>query len=142
MKENPILLVEDDAVDKLSVQRAFKKLHILNKLYIAENGVEALKMLRGDGMAKLDPTPQIILLDLNMPIMGGIEFLLQMRDDPELHSIEVIVLTTSNWYNDKIKAFDLGISGYIVKPVTQSNLIMAIQTTQEAYWLRGELTFP
>src|SRR4028119_2525748 len=92
-----ILLVEDDEVDVMNVQRAFKKNNIKNPLYIANNGLEALVMLRGNGNPPLVPPEQrIILLDLNMPKMNGIEFLRKLRADPELRLIPVIVLTTSN----------------------------------------------
>lgn len=133
---NPVFLVEDNQVDAMSVERAFKKLKIRNYLYRAENGVDALAMLRGeDGFEALDPVPGIILLDLNMPKMGGIEFLLELRNERRFDTTEVIVLTTSNWYNDKIRTFDLGISGYLVKPVKDSNLYAATLTIRKDYWL-------
>ena len=100
-----ILLVEDDAVDVMNVQRAFKKNNIKNPLAVAGNGLEALCMLRGEeGFAKISPRPQIILLDLNMPKMNGLEFLKELRQDPELRSISVFVMTTSNDDRDRIEA--------------------------------------
>src|SRR5258705_9098592 len=93
----PILLVEDDHIDVMNVERAFKKNNITNPLYIANNGIEALDMLRGtEGREKVKPIPRIILLDINMPKMNGIEFLRELRADPELHSISVFIMTTSN----------------------------------------------
>ena len=133
---NPILLVEDNEVDVITVQRAFKKLNIQNKIYVVQDGVEALRLLQGyKETPPLRPIPSIILLDLNMPRMGGIEFLLELQNHDFQQQIEVIVLTTSNWYNDKIKAFDLGIAGYLVKPVKQENLRAIIRTIRPDYWL-------
>lgn len=130
---NPILLVEDSDVDVMSVKRAFRQLKIKNSLHIATDGYEGLDMLSGD--SPLDPIPQIILLDLNMPKMGGIEFLLELRQHERFQNIDVVVLTTSNWYNDKIRTFDLGISAYLVKPVKQANLYATILTVNRNYWL-------
>ena len=87
-----ILLVEDDEVDIMNVQRAFKKNKITNSLYIARNGVEALEMLRNN---QISPLPRIILMDINMPKMGGIETLQQIRLDPVLKSISVFIMTYS-----------------------------------------------
>lgn len=103
-----LLLVDDDEVDVMTVRRAFKKNNITNPFYIASNGLEALAMLRGEGDSP--PIPQerrLILLDLNMPKMGGIEFLRELRADPKLRLIPVIVLTTSNEDKDKVEAYNL-----------------------------------
>lgn len=104
MTENlvTILLVEDDEVDVMNVKRAFKKNNILNPLLIARNGIEALDVLRDEELDQ--PKPKIILLDLNMPKMGGIEFLKEIRKDPVLHGISVFVMTTSNEDNDKVRS--------------------------------------
>ena len=97
-----ILLIDDDEVDCMNVQRAFKKSSILNPLFIAHNGVEGLDMLRGtNGFPKVDPLPRIILLDINMPKMNGLEFLKELRADKELHNISVFVMTTSNDDRDR-----------------------------------------
>ena len=111
-----ILLVEDDRVDIMTVQRAMKKIDIGNPLYIARTGVEALGMLRGDGFPRIEPAPSLILLDLNLPRMGGIEFLKELRADPALRSLSVIVLTSSNEPNDRAAAFQYEVDDYIVKP--------------------------
>ncbi|MGD2055471.1 MAG: response regulator [Gammaproteobacteria bacterium] len=111
-----ILLVEDDRVDIMTVQRALKKIDISNPLYIARTGVEALGMLRGDGYPRIEPAPSLILLDLNLPRMGGIEFLRELRADPGLRSLSVIVLTSSNEPNDRAAAFEYEVDDYIVKP--------------------------
>ena len=134
-----ILLVEDDEVDVMNVQRAFKKNNINNPLYIANNGLEALIMLRGDGNPPLVPPEQrIILLDLNMPKMNGIEFLRELRADHKLRLIPVIVLTTSNEDRDKVEAYNFNVAGYILKPVTFSSFVEAVATLNK-YWTLSEI---
>jgi CheY-like chemotaxis protein len=113
-----ILLVEDDRVDIMTVQRALKKIDVSNPLCVARTGVEALGMLRGDGFPKIEPMPSLILLDLNLPQMGGIEFLKELRADPLLRSLPVIVLTSSNEPGDRAAAFEYEVDDYIVKPHT------------------------
>jgi len=130
-----ILLVEDDELDVMNVQRAFKKNNVLNPLYVAGNGVEALEMLRGGSMPK---DRRLILLDLNMPKMGGIEFLRELRADPELKATTVVVLTTSDEDRDKVKAYDLNVAGYILKPVTLVAFV-EIMATLNKYWSVNEL---
>ncbi|MBW3534046.1 MAG: response regulator, partial [Gemmatimonadetes bacterium] len=109
-----ILLVEDDQVDVMNVQRAFKKSRITNPLWVAENGIEALENLRG---GKIPLHRLLVLLDLNMPKMNGIEFLRELRPDHELVSTAVVVLTTSNDDRDRVEAYNLNVAGYILKPV-------------------------
>ncbi len=109
-----ILLVDDDEVDVMNVQRAFARHGAQNSLHLASNGVEALQRLR-DGSI---PERRLILLDLNMPRMNGIEFLRALRADPALHSSVVVVLTTSNEERDKLEAHALAIAGYLLKPVS------------------------
>jgi CheY-like chemotaxis protein len=135
-----ILLVEDDELDVMNVQRAFKKNNIRNPLFVAGDGVEALKMLRGgDGVAAVIPaTRRIILLDLNMPKMGGIEFLRELRADPSLAPTTVIVLTTSDEERDKVEAYKLNVAGYILKPVTLQAFV-EIMATLNKYWTVSEL---
>lgn len=134
-----ILLVEDDEVDVMNVQRAFKKNNITNPLYFATNGIEALVMLRGIGNTQAFPRERrMILLDLNMPKMNGIEFLRELRADLELKSIPVIVLTTSNEDRDKVEAYNLNVAGYILKPVTFSNFVEAVGTLNK-YWTLSEI---
>ena len=94
-----ILLVEDDEVDILNVRRAFDKNKITNPLYVAANGIEALNMLRE---GRVPASRRIVLLDLNMPKMNGIDFLRELRRDTKLRSIPVVVLTTSNAEKDKV----------------------------------------
>ena len=114
--DDVILLVEDDRVDIMTVQRALKKIEVSNPLYVARTGVEALGMLRGDGFPRIEPSPSLILLDLNLPKMGGIEFLKELRADPLLSPLQVIVLTSSNEPSDRAAAFKYEVDDYIVKP--------------------------
>ncbi|ERT05476.1 response regulator [Lyngbya aestuarii BL J] len=130
-----ILLVEDDEVDVMNVKRAFKKSNISNPLFVAGNGLEALEMLRSSN-GKLPQVPdnrRLILLDLNMPKMGGLEFLSELRSDPELKATPVIVLTTSDEDRDLVEAYNLNIAGYILKPVTFSKFASVISTLNQ-YW--------
>ncbi len=134
-----LLLVDDDEVDVMTVQRAFKKNNIRNQIYVASNGLEALKMLRGNGQAPVVPLQRrLVLLDLNMPKMGGIEFLRELRSDPQLRATPAIVLTTSNEEIDKMEAYNLNVSGYIVKPVTFDKFVEAIATLNK-YWTLIEM---
>ncbi len=129
-----ILLVDDDEVDCMNVQRAFKKSNIANPLAIAHNGVEALDMLRGtNGCAKIEPTPKIILLDINMPKMNGLEFLRELRADKDLHSISVFVMTTSNDEKDRFEAYNNNVAGYIIKPISFENFVTAVSTLN-SFW--------
>lgn len=122
-----ILLVDDDEVDCMNVERAFKKSNIQNPLHIAHDGLEALDMLRGtNGVDKITPTPRIILLDINMPKMNGLEFLKEIRADKELHNLSVFVMTTSNSDKDKIEAYEYNVAGYIVKPISFDKFVAAV----------------
>lgn len=130
-----ILLVEDDEVDVMNVRRAFERNNVSNPLYVAGNGLEALEMLR-DGTVPRER--RLILLDLNMPRMNGIEFLQALRADPGLASAPVVVLTTSNDDQDKIDAYNLNVAGYLLKPVTFSNFCERM-TTLNKYWTLVEM---
>jgi CheY-like chemotaxis protein len=134
-----ILLVDDDQIDVMNVQRAFKKNNIQNPLYVANNGIEALDMLRGsEGREKIIPTPRLILLDINMPRMNGIEFLRELRNDPLLRSISVIIMTTSNDDKDRFEAYNLNVAGYIVKPVSFEKFVSAVSVLN-TYWQLCEM---
>ena len=113
-----ILLVEDDYLDIMNVERELKKIHITHPIHVARNGKEALNMLRGEETEKISPAPSIILLDINMPRMNGLEFLTELRRDPEFSHIPVFIMTTSNEETDRMAAQRLNVSGYIVKPLT------------------------
>jgi CheY-like chemotaxis protein len=130
-----ILLVEDDEVDVLNVRRAFQKNHITNPLFVASNGVDALAQLRGGAIPR---DRRIILLDLNMPQMNGIELLREIRHDPELNLTPVIVLTTSNDERDRIEAYNLNVAGYLLKPVTFANFC-EVMAALNKYWALVEL---
>jgi CheY-like chemotaxis protein len=135
-----ILLVEDDEVDVMTVQRAFKRGNINNPLYLASNGLEALAMLRDTpGQPSVIPIERrLILLDLNMPKMNGLEFLHELRADAALNHIPVVVLTTSNEEQDRVQAYDLNVAGYILKPVTFS-IFVELMITLNKYWALCEM---
>jgi CheY-like chemotaxis protein len=136
-----ILLVEDDEVDIMTVQRAFKKGNITNPLYLAGNGIEALAMLRDtpEQPSLIPAERRLILLDLNMPKMNGLEFLQELRADPAIRHIPVVVLTTSNEERDRMQAYDLNVAGYILKPVTFS-IFVELMITLNKYWTVCEMT--
>lgn len=118
MKKHTILLIEDDELDVISVERSLKKLDIDYELYKAFNGKEALNMLtRSDGSI----TPDVILLDLNMPKMNGREFLQIIRKNENLKNLKVFIITTSTEVFDRNTTEQLGVSGYIIKPLNQDN---------------------
>ena len=123
-----ILLVEDDRVDVMTVQRALSRHRIDNPLFVARTAIDALGILRGQGSEKIDPPPELILLDLNLPRMSGIEFLQELRSDPELRDLRVIVLTSSNEPNDRAAAFKYEVEDYIVKPHSFDEFASAINT--------------
>ena len=130
----PVLLVEDDSVDAMTVSRAFKELKVVNQLVIRFNGEEALDYLRDNSNKK----PCVILLDLNMPKMNGIEFLKVAKADKDMKKIPVIVLTTSKEDQDKVDSFELSVAGYIVKPVDYIKFVEAIRILN-LYWTLSEL---
>jgi CheY-like chemotaxis protein len=125
----PILLVEDDTVDAMTVKRALKELKAMNDVVHVTNGEEALEYLRDENNEK----PCIILLDLNMPKMNGAEFLRIIKVDEELRRIPVVVLTTSKNERDIIESFDLSVAGYMIKPIDYKQFVETIRTI-EAYW--------
>ena len=130
-----ILLVEDDEVDVMNVKRAFEKNKILNPLYVASNGLEALSMLRE---GKVPQARRLVLLDLNMPGMSGIEFLRELRADRKLRLTPVVVLTTSGDEKDRIDAYDFHVAGYLRKPVEFPNF-MELTAALNKYWTLVEM---
>ncbi|MDO9550091.1 MAG: response regulator [Methanoregula sp.] len=132
--EKSILLVEDDLVDMMSVKRALRDLKVTNPLYHVENGEEALEFLRDDK----NPVPAIILLDINMPKMNGLEFLDIAKKDEKLKLIPVIVLTTSRAEIDKFSSFNLGVAGYMIKPVDYQQFVEVMRAIS-VYWTISEL---
>ena len=114
-----ILLVEDDQLDAMNVERELRKLKVTLPLRKARNGREALDLLRGvPGVPALDPLPSVVLLDINMPRMNGFEFLTAIRADSRLRELMVFMMTTSEEETDRVRAHDLQVAGYIVKPLT------------------------
>ena len=130
----PVLLVEDDTIDAMTVRRAFRDLKVTNQLVHTVNGEEALAYLREDAKDK----PCLILLDLNMPKMNGTEFLAVAKVDPVLKKIPVVVLTTSSEERDVVQSFRLSVAGYIIKPVDYRNFVDAIRMI-DLYWTLSEL---
>ncbi|HWR42477.1 response regulator [Sporomusa sp.] len=137
-KSMSILLVEDDEVDIMNVKRAFKRINLTNPLYLARDGVEALAMLRGQSGQPGMQRPGIILLDINMPRMNGIEFLREIRQDPEHKILTVIVLTTSNEECDVVAAYQLNVAGYIIKPVSFEQFVETMAALDH-YWTLSEM---
>jgi len=135
MKSNrPILLVEDDHVDILTIKRALKEIAVSNPVVTRENGEDALAYLRDPASER----PCIVLLDLNMPIMNGIEFLHQAKGDEQLKAIPVIVLTTSEEQQDKVNSFNLGVAGYMAKPVDYRRFVEMMRSI-DRYWSVSEM---
>ena len=130
----PVLLIEDNSVDAMIVKRALKDINVTNQAVHKLNGEEALEYLRGQGNQK----PCVILLDLNMPKMNGIEFLKIAKADDELKQIPVVVLTTSREEQDKIESFKFSVAGYIVKPPDYKKFVEAMRTLN-MYWTLSEL---
>jgi len=129
----PILLVEDDKIDVMTVQRAFKELKITNHLEVTGNGEEALTYL-----SKIDnELPCLILLDINMPKMNGIEFLRIIKKVDWLKVLPVVVLTSSKEEQDKLGSFSLGISGYMLKPADYKKFIDVVRLI-DIYWTASE----
>lgn len=130
----PIMLIEDDLVDVMTVRRALRDLDINNELIHAGNGEEALNYLQNSS----NTPPCVIFLDINMPKMNGPEFLEIAKHDPALQPIPVIILTSSEEDQDKSIAFSMGVAGYILKPVCYDKLLEAMNTIN-AYWTLSEL---
>jgi len=130
---NPILLVEDDSVDAMMVSRALKELEVPNKLIHHENGENALDYLKTKG----SENPCIILLDLNMPRMGGLEFLEIVKNDERLKTIPVIILTTSSELQDRLSSFSYSVAGYMVKPINYDEFVEMMKSISN-YWSHSE----
>lgn len=129
----PLLLVEDDLVDVMTVRRALRELSVANPLRVAHNGEQALEQLQVAGPA----LPGLILLDLNMPRMNGIEFLKRVKQDPVWCRIPVVVLTTSKEEQDRVESFKLSVAGYMVKPVDYRQFVEVMRAIQ-FYWMLSE----
>ena len=130
-----ILLVDDDEVDVMNVRRAFQKNHIANPLFVASDGIDALEQLRAK---RIPGDRRLVLLDLNMPRMNGIDFLRALRQDPALAHTPVVVLTTSNDERDRIDTYGLNVAGYLLKPVTFGNFC-EVMAALNKYWTLVEM---
>ena len=128
-----ILLAEDDEVETEAILRAFRKQNLPNPVITAADGVEALKVLRGENGKGRLPRPFLILLDLNMPRMNGLEFLEALRQDPELKRSIVFILTTSNRDEDKLGAYDRQVAGYLLKS-NMGDDFAQLTTMLNIYW--------
>ena len=128
-----VLLVEDNEVDVEGVRRAFRRERIANPIHVATDGLEALHLLRGAHGHEPLTRPFLILLDLNLPRMNGIEFLRAVRADEQLHSAIVFVLTTSKSEEDIVASYDLNVAGYIVKEDVGRGFVRLIQMLDH-YW--------
>lgn len=130
----PILLLENDLVDQEAVKRAFKALRVTNPLVIGNNGEEGLAYLQN----KANRRPCLILLDIKMPKMDGLEFLRKIKKDEGLKQIPVVVFTASKEEKDKVESFKLGVAGYMVKPSLQEKFFEIIRTI-DLYWTLSEI---
>jgi CheY-like chemotaxis protein len=134
LSNKPLLLVEDDQVDVMTIKRALKEIHVANPVIHMENGEDAINYLREPGNER----PCIILLDLNMPVMSGLEFLQVVKNDEALRRFPVIVLTTSEEQQDKLNSFNLGVAGYMAKPVDYRQFVEVMRSI-DLYWTISEL---
>ena len=131
--DSGILLVEDDEIDAQTVRRALSELGVKNPLRRVKNGEEALAWLRDSANGK----PGLILLDLNLPVMTGLEFLQAAKGDPRLRSIPVVVITSSRLDEDRLSSFDLSVAGYMVKPTEYAQFVDVLCTI-DRYWTVSE----
>jgi len=130
--KKPILIVEDDEIDLMTIRRALKEINVVNEIHSASNGEEGLEFLKNS-----QEYPCIILLDLNMPRMNGIEFLEAVKEDKDLKKIPVIVLTTSNEERDRMASFKLGVAGFMTKPVDYLQFVEVVRTINMYWTLSG-----
>jgi len=129
----PILVIEDDRIDAMHVRRTFGECNFTNSIIVLGNGEEALTYLHDGKREK----PGIMLVDLNMPRMNGVEFLREVKKDRGLMAIPVVILTTSGDMKDRSECFNLGAAGYMIKPVARKDIYTVIQTL-EKYGASGD----
>lgn len=137
MTGNPtveILLVEDSEPDILLTQEAFEETSVNHRLHVARDGEEAMRFLRRTGEYASAPRPDVVLLDINMPRKNGLEVLQELKSDPQLTSIPVLMLTTSQSEEDVRSSYTRHASGYVIKPVGFENFLTAIKAF-ENFWL-------
>jgi CheY-like chemotaxis protein len=133
----PILMADDDEDDRLLTQDAFKEYRVRNDLRFVEDGEELMEYLQRKGRftdPTTSPRPGLILLDLNMPRKDGREALAEIKSDPDLRSIPIVVLTTSKAEEDILRSYDLGVNSFITKPVTFEGLVEVVKTLGK-YWI-------
>ncbi len=129
-----VLLVEDSPSDAKLTAKTFKRAKVLNTLHIVEDGVEAMDFLRQTGPYQKSPRPDLILLDLNLPKKDGRQVLKEIKEDPKLQNIPVVVLTTSEAEEDILKSYKLRANCYITKPVTLQQFVRVIESIED-FWL-------
>lgn len=139
LEEGPveILLIEDNPNDVELTRHAFRQHHLANSLHVVRDGAEALEFIFGRGRygnRDVDVQPRLILLDLKLPLVDGLEVLRQVKGDPRTHRIPVVVLTSSAEERDVVESYDLGVNSYIVKPVDFERFAEAVRTLG-LYWL-------
>ncbi|MCU7842408.1 MAG: response regulator [Candidatus Thiodiazotropha sp. (ex Monitilora ramsayi)] len=139
VKKNHILLVEDNPDDELLAMRALKKNNILNEVKVARDGAEALDYL--ESLAGDDTLPELILLDLKLPKVSGLEVLKTIRNNPRTQLLPVVILTSSDEEKDLVSSYQLGANSYIRKPVDFGQFVDAVQQLG-VYWLVLNLTPP
>jgi CheY-like chemotaxis protein len=132
-KDVAILLVEDDDGDAKTMERAFKRARIANPVHRAIDGIDALELLRGENGKQMLPSPYLLLIDLNMPRLNGIQLLQELRADPALKRTVAFMLTTSKREEDKLAAYDLNVAGYILKQTADEDLRRLVELI-DGYW--------
>jgi two-component system response regulator len=133
-----ILMVEDDENDIIMTKRAFERYNLRNVLYVARDGEEALDFVYGRGDYQDRPKPGLILLDIKLPKMDGLEVLRRLKGDSDMRHIPVVILTASRREKDKVESYKLGVNSYIVKPLDFSKFIEAVSTIN-LYWSLNQL---
>ncbi len=128
-----ILLIEDDVIEVMKFNRTLKTLKLDHQITVADNGEAALEMLKS-----ADSLPELIILDLNMPKINGLEFLSILKQDERLHHIPAVILTTSSNRNDIVRCYRTGIAGYMIKPLKYEDYVENIEKLL-AYWSVNEL---
>jgi len=133
-KQVEILLVEDNPGDRRLAVEVFKDCKICNRIHIVNDGVEAMAFLRREGSFAANPRPDLVLLDLNLPRKDGREVLAEIKGDPELKNIPVVIMTTSEAEQDILRSYDLGANCYITKPIDLEQFIRVVRLIED-FWL-------
>jgi CheY-like chemotaxis protein len=128
-----VLLVEDDAGDVVMTREALEEGKVLNRLHVVGDGVEAIEFLRREGQYADAPRPDLILLDLNLPRRDGRQVLAEVKGDPDLRRIPIVVLTTSEAEEDILRSYDLHANAYVTKPVDFDRFVAVIQQIDEFF---------